>query len=241
MQEEKSYSGENAGLATSAAMPTADAVRSLIRDRAKKLGLKFKPLSLGMGRNHSYLSQFLRGKFSKLDETPRKKLAELLDIDEVLLRVEESRKLNATIEPRNARIGGAVRLDGTVPAFGHARGGRDGQFPLNGNRLGDIMAPPKVAKAKNGYAVYVAGDSMEPRYAAGEVVFVIPGLPVRQGNYVVAQIKGTDGEPPEAYIKRFVSQDSKRLKLEQLNPKKFIEFPAGRVVSVDKIIMGGED
>jgi phage repressor protein C with HTH and peptisase S24 domain len=95
---------------------------------------------------------------------------------------------------------------------------------------------------RDAYAVYVVGDSMEPRYFAGETVFVNPRLPIGKGAFVVAQISGGDeAEPHHAFIKRFVSQDSRRLRLEQYNPKKVIEFPTSKVVSVHRIIMSGEN
>jgi phage repressor protein C with HTH and peptisase S24 domain len=142
--------------------------------------------------------------------------------------------------PRNAEIGGPAQFTATIPAYGQAVGGRDGEFILNGSRIVDILAPPSLAGVPDAYAVYVVGDSMEPRYFAGEAVFVNPRLPVRRGHFVVAQVAVEDGEPPHAYIKRFVARDSRTLRLEQFNPKKALEFPAERVVSVHRIIMGGD-
>jgi phage repressor protein C with HTH and peptisase S24 domain len=99
----------------------------------------------------------------------------------------------------------------------------------------DLSAPIPDA-----YAVYVAGASMEPRYFPEEIVYVHPRLPVWAGDFVVAQIAtGVDGDPPEAYVKQLVSMDGKKLRLKQFNPKKTFSFPANKVVSVHKIIMGG--
>jgi len=142
--------------------------------------------------------------------------------------------------PRNAEIGGPTRFGGMIPAYGQAVGGRDGEFILNGNRIVDVLAPPSLQGVPDAYAVYVVGDSMEPRYFAGEAVFVNPRLPVRRGDFVVAQIAVEPGEPPHAYIKRFVARDARLLRLEQFNPRKTLEFPVGRVISVHRIIMGGD-
>jgi phage repressor protein C with HTH and peptisase S24 domain len=142
--------------------------------------------------------------------------------------------------PRNAEIGGPARFGTRIPAYGQAVGGRDGEFILNGNHIVDILAPPSLQGVADAYAVYVVGSSMEPRYFAGEAVFVNPRLPVRRGDFVVAQVAVEDGEPPHAYIKRFVARDARILKLEQFNPRKTLEFPVGRVISVHRIIMGGD-
>ena len=142
--------------------------------------------------------------------------------------------------PRNAEIGGPARFGARIPAYGQAVGGRDGEFILNGNRIVDVLAPPSLQGVPDAYAVYVVGDSMEPRYFAGEAVFVNPRLPVRRGHFVVAQIAVQEGEPPHAYIKRFVAREERLLRLEQFNPRKALEFPVGRVISVHRIIMGGD-
>jgi phage repressor protein C with HTH and peptisase S24 domain len=142
--------------------------------------------------------------------------------------------------PRNAELGGPARFAAAIPAYGQAVGGKDGEFILNGNRIVDVLAPPSLQGVPDAYAVYVVGDSMEPRYFAGEAVFVNPRLPVRRGDFVVAQIAAEEGEPPHAYVKRFMARDARALRLEQFNPKKTLEFPVGRVVSVHRIIMGGD-
>ena len=142
--------------------------------------------------------------------------------------------------PRNAEVGGPARFATTVPAYGQAVGGKDGEFILNGNRIVDILAPPTLQGVPDAYAVYVVGDSMEPRYFAGEAVFVNPRLPVRRGHFVVAQVAVQEGEPPHAYIKRFVAREGRLLRLEQFNPRKTLEFPLDRVISVHRIIMGGD-
>jgi phage repressor protein C with HTH and peptisase S24 domain len=142
--------------------------------------------------------------------------------------------------PRNAQVGGPARFAATIPAYGQAVGGKDGEFILNGNRIVDVLAPPSLQGVPDAYAVYVVGDSMEPRYFAGEAVFVNPRLPVRRGDFVVAQIAAEEGEPPHAYIKRFLAREARTLRLEQFNPKKTLEFPVGRLISVHRIIMGGD-
>jgi phage repressor protein C with HTH and peptisase S24 domain len=142
--------------------------------------------------------------------------------------------------PRNAQLGGPARFADTIPAYGQAVGGKDGEFILNGNRIVDVLAPPSLQGVPDAYAVYVVGDSMEPRYFAGEAVFVNPRLPVRRGDFVVAQIAAEEGEPPHAYVKRFLAREARMLRLEQFNPKKTLEFPIARLVSVHRIIMGGD-
>jgi phage repressor protein C with HTH and peptisase S24 domain len=222
-----------------------DPVRALILEKSQQPGASLAAWSKAIGRNPTYLQQFItKGSPQKLPEAERGKLAKLMDVPEALLRAspgaDDEASDHKTVHATNARMGGAVALGATVPAYGHAAGGRDGQFILNGNRIADIVAPPSIANVKGAFAVYVAGSSMEPRYHAGEAVFVNPKLPVRPNDYVVAQIQGDDEETPEAYVKRYVGRDSRSLKLYQFNPKKTLIFPIKAVVSVYRIVMGGD-
>jgi hypothetical protein len=221
-----------------------DPVRQLILQNAEAHG-GLKRLSLAIGKNHAYLQQFIhRGIPAALDEDMRAALAGLLGVDQTALKLPPGVAPSpAPLEPRARSNAAGLRpmpMAGTVPAFGVAVGGPDGKFVLNGNKIADILAPPRLAAVPDAYAVYVVGESMEPRYFPGEALFVHPRLPVRKGDFVVAQIAADEGEPPEAYVKRFLSRDHKLLRLEQFNPRKIMKFPASRIVSLHRIIMAGE-
>jgi phage repressor protein C with HTH and peptisase S24 domain len=218
-----------------------DTARILIVSRVAELGLSLSELSLRVGKNHAYFQQFIkRGVPTRLPEEVRGRVAEILEIDEQQLKVVGLKSLNPIPAP-NAMLGGGVRIATWIPVYGHAVGGKDGEFILNGNKVTEVLAPASLSSIPDAYAVYVVGDSMEPRYFAGETVFVNPRLPISKGAFVVAQIAaGSDGAP-HAYVKRFVSQDARRLRLEQYHPRKVLEFPTAKVVSVHRIIMSGEN
>jgi len=218
-----------------------DAVRSTIVARVAELGLSLSELSLKVGKNHAYFQQFIkRGVPHRLPEEVRGRAAEILGIEERLLKDQTSGRILAFmrdtfVEPRSPDRGG-----GRIPVYGHAVGGKDGEFVLKGNQVSEVLAPPTLSHVPDAYAVYVVGDFMEPRYFAGETIFVNPRLPISRGAFVVAQIsKGQEAEP-RAYIKRFLSQDAKRLRLEQYSPKKIFEFPASAVVAIHRIVMSCE-
>jgi len=232
-----------------------DSVRALVVGRLAEIGETLKSASEKLGRNHAYLQQFVqRGTPARLPEDVRRELAALLGVAEDALRGEvparrrdapreaaarEPQPRNELLPPRNAAVGTAVRL-GRIPLYGQAVGGADGQFPLNGSLITEVTAPPSLAGVAGAYAVMVVGTSMEPRYFAGEAVFVNPRVPVRVGDFVVAQIGTHEGEPPLAYVKRYTGQNDKNIRLEQLNPPKKLAFPADRLVSIHRIVMSGE-
>lgn len=191
------------------------------------------------------LGKYVNGKVDNPRGTMLRDIAKAIGTTEIELRTGNNLTMSVPLseaEPNsrdNARLGGAVSLSHTVPVYGQAMGGKHGEFVLNGNKVGDLLAPSSLIGVPDAYAVYIAGDSMEPRYFAGEVAFIHPRLTVKKGDFVVAQIATDEGSAPLAFVKRFLSMDDRRLRLEQLNPRKALEFPRKRVVSVHLILMSG--
>ncbi|WP_421722910.1 S24 family peptidase [Bauldia sp.] len=142
--------------------------------------------------------------------------------------------------PPNAHVGESYSLAAEkIPVYGQAVGGSDGRFVMNGETLDHVLAPPVLSGVSGAYAVYVYGDSMEPRYYDGEVVYVDPRRRPRKGEFTVAQIRPGDGGPPLAFVKRFIRWTDEALMLEQFNPAKELSFPAEAVVSVHLIVQSG--
>jgi phage repressor protein C with HTH and peptisase S24 domain len=223
-----------------AAMTTA---RDLIRAKLDTLGLSMKEASEAIGKNHAYLQQYLeRGVPGQLPEEPRERLATLLGVQPRALK--DSAPLS---EGREAGIRGPVRrlpaanLLDRIPVLGIAEGGEDGWSLWNGETVDTVPTPPSLSGAPNGYATYVVGTSMEPRYYPGEVIYVHPGRPVTIGTYVVVQVKPkSDGEPPRALIKRLIKRTALKITLAQFNPEKSFDIPLKDVVSMHRIVGSGE-
>ena len=101
-----------------------------------------------------------------------------------------------------------------------------------------IEAPSQLADVADAYAVRVVGESMEPRYFPGEIVYCHPNMPLRKGDFVVAQISENGNEGSlQGFVKRLVSIDDTKLVLAQYNPPKEMKFPRNRVHSVHKVVL----
>ncbi|MGU3387006.1 helix-turn-helix transcriptional regulator [Methylobacterium sp. D53M] len=129
---------------------------------------------------------------------------------------------------------------GRMPILGKSVGGNNkDRLLFNGEALGYVDRPGNLTDKPRAYATYVHGESMEPRYEAGEIVLVNPDKGYRKGNYVVAQVYDNDGDPPFGYVKRFISFGDE-LVLEQLNPPdgedRIMRFPRENVVAVHRIV-----
>jgi phage repressor protein C with HTH and peptisase S24 domain len=122
----------------------------------------------------------------------------------------------------------------TLPIYGAAQGGEgfditDVSAPI------DAMPVPELLQAcPTAYAVYVSGESMAPRYLAGEKLFVHPGIPVAGGDFVVIQF--SDQNTRHAVVKRFISTSDETVMVEQFNPQKKISYPRATVEHVHKIV-----
>ena len=125
--------------------------------------------------------------------------------------------------------------------LGMAECGPDGWSLWNGEVIEMTSRPPNLAGAALAYAVYVVGDSMEPRYHSGELVYVHPGRPVDVGAYVLVQVKPAhDGEAPKAVVKRLVRRSATKVTLEQFNPRKTVELKASDIISMHRVVGSGE-
>lgn len=128
-----------------------------------------------------------------------------------------------------------------LPIVGAAEGGPDGLMEWNGDVIDRVARPPHLAGARDAYALFVRGTSMEPRYVAGELLYVHPGRPVTPECFVVIQFfRENDGPTPVAWVKQFVRQDSKCVTLRQFNPSKMLKVPSEQVRAIHRIVGSGE-
>lgn len=129
---------------------------------------------------------------------------------------------------------------GKIPILGNAAAGDPNRLIML-NEVVDLMdTPPELAGVPDGYAVYVHGTSMVPRYFPGEKVYVHPHKPVAKDNFCVIQI-GSDPDDPEAgFIKQFISWDSTCLRAKQYNPAETLTFKSSDVLSVHRIVGSGD-
>lgn len=128
-----------------------------------------------------------------------------------------------------------------VPVLGMAECGPDGWSLWNGDIIDTIPRPMNLAGAPRAYAVYIVGDSMEPRYYSGELAHVHPGKPVTIGAFVLVQIRPDhDGDTPKAVVKRLIKRSATKITLEQYNPPKKFDIKSDDIVSIHRVVGSGE-
>ncbi|GGC70512.1 S24 family peptidase [Chelatococcus reniformis] len=220
--------------------------RKKLEDEIVGRGLDMKALSVQAGLGETYVRDALKRGRGKLENL--RKIAVALGRPANWLDDEGDGAPVTLFRPEpNATLPVYQQFPrGRIPIFGHAAGGADGRFVMNGERVGETFCPPSLEGVEGAYAVYVHGDSMAPRFKAGETVWVNPHLPVRRGDDVVVQLLRSsvdDGTPPDAFVKEFVSRGGTTLILYQHNPPegqdRELRFPEDQVLSVHRIVFAG--
>lgn len=153
--------------------------------------------------------------------------------------VEHSPALNppSNVDPVAVAVPRPAGMPLDLPVYGHAVGGDNGDFALNGEIVDRVRRPPGLIGNRSAFAVYVRGDSMEPRHYQGDLLYVDPIRPARSGDDVLVELKpARAGEPGPAYIKQLVTQGPVRVVLRQFNPPKDITLPGAQILRVSKIL-----
>jgi DNA-binding transcriptional regulator YdaS (Cro superfamily) len=142
--------------------------------------------------------------------------------------------------PRRGRPPGATRpLAGggggpsadVIPIRSAGRGGNDQQMFLADGPIGYTPRPANLAGVRAAYAIYMVGDSMEPRYEPGWLLHVNPFKPPVRGRDVVLYKKGD-----AVLIKQFVGWEGDTLILRQLNPPETLRIPRDEVVECHLVV-----
>ena len=143
----------------------------------------------------------------------------------------------------NVRFDHARGLDETwrnkpmVPVMGTGQGGDDGFFDLNLGEPVDWVKRPPGATGSKVYCIYLEGDSMEPRFDAGDPLFVDPVKKPLPGRDVVIQMKPRqDGDAIKAFVKQVVSINSDFVEVRQFNPPKKWKIKRSDILSIHAIL-----
>src|SRR3569623_177911 len=102
-----------------------------------------------------------------------------------------------------------------LPVTGSVRGDGDG-FLFNGGAPTEFVErPANLRGVFNAFALYMDGDVMEPRYYAGELLYVNPNRPLTRHCYVAVELASGQG-----LIRQFLRRNENELVLHQLNPSR---------------------
>ena len=118
----------------------------------------------------------------------------------------------------------ALQEPDRIPIRSGARGGTDQEMFLEDGPIGYTPRPANLNGVRSAYALYMVGDSMEPRYEPGWLLHVNPFKPPIRGRDVVVYKQGQ-----AVLIKQFVGWEGDTLVLQQLNPQATLRIPRDQV------------
>ena len=93
--------------------------------------------------------------------------------------------------------------------------------------------------ARDIYALYVEGSSMEPQYFPGDLVYVHPHKPPRLGDVIVVQSAITDVEV-EATLGVYVKRTEQHLTILKRNPVAEVQLKREAIRAIHKVLTVNE-
>lgn len=127
-----------------------------------------------------------------------------------------------------------------IPILGTAAGSVAGSIAVSETVVDWAPRPVGLAHARDAYALFVSGSSMEPRYRPGELIFVYPGRPAVPGDIVVIQTQRYQGGHVVAYVKELVRRTEKAIVARQYNKPAEIEFTHDSITAVHRVMTVNE-
>lgn len=147
------------------------------------------------------------------------------------------------VRPANAPpLPARYELPNDVPVMGTAAGSLlRGAFQFEGGVVDYVRRPPGLINARDIYALYVEGASMEPQFNPGDLVYVNPHKPARFGDAVIVQMKHGEHEPEEATIGVFKERNAETIVVLKHNPPKtLITLRRDRILAIHKVLTVNE-
>jgi len=209
--------------------PTGDATRARLLELAKERGSSLAGLSALIGRNSSYLQQFIRkGSPRRLEERDRRTLAEFFGVEESELGGEgEKSYVGLRGEGlRDEDFHAIPRLSLAVAAGpGQFAGGEApfDNFGFSGRWLRENGFDPKMLSALS-----VEGDSMEPLLRHGDEILIDRGSRFERDGVHVVRMGDT------LMVKRLASAGAGRIALLSQN----LAYPPIEVATDEIEVLG---
>ena len=145
-------------------------------------------------------------------------------------------------------------MDKDIPVYGTAQGAsvefvstHDGsicveQTDLSGSEVIDqFRRPPGLRDRRDIYGLYVAGDSMEPKYESGHGILIDPKRPPAIRDFVVVHLRHGERDydvsaPAAVLIKRLAKRSATFVELEQYNPPGHFRVSTREILKMERVM-----
>lgn len=154
------------------------------------------------------------------------------------------------VAPNNELAPKYMDLPSDVPVYGTAMGtylsGDEGVVAIEqafidyAETVDHLPRPPGYLTRTGLYGVYITGDSMEPRWEAGDPAYADPKKVPAIGDDVIVYLtreNGTpEGEPVAVLIKRLIRRSATFVELRQFNPDVTFRVETRHIKAIHRVI-----
>lgn len=228
-------------------------LKTRVLERVAALDLTLEEASQRAGLDRSYLRKLLERPGASPRGETMNKLANALDVSPSWLLGEGQDPRILSPDARGTTIVTDVyhasvplppapsTLPNDVPVMGTAAGSHlKGAFQLSTDPVDWVRRPQALFNAKDVYALFVEGNSMEPQYFPGDLIFVHPHRPPRVGDPVIVQSRNGSEDMMEATIGILHKRTAETLIIRKHNPAAEVILKRVHIVSTHKVLTNNE-
>ncbi len=122
-----------------------------------------------------------------------------------------------------------------LPVHSAFREGADGFWFVEGDAKEFVERPANLRGVANAFALYADGESMQPRYFAGELLFVNPNRPITPNCFVAIEMADGRGQ-----VRQFLRRSHDGVFVRRFSPDQEQKLPAPEVKRMYRITGSAE-
>jgi phage repressor protein C with HTH and peptisase S24 domain len=208
-----------------------------IKQRLSALGMTMREASIKATGSAETIRAIVNGKSQNPRVDTLAKIAEVLETSPEWLTGRGDTPESPQVIPAPVTIPQRMAMPADVPVLGTAAGSLiGGAFQLEGGVIDYVRRPPALSGARDIYALYVEGTSMEPLFRPGGLIFVHPHKPPRIGDSVVVQIRNGEHDSIQASIGYLRARTALHVVLGKLNPASEVSLDRNTVVAIHRVL-----
>lgn len=215
-----------------------------IQHRIKEVGTNATKASLEAGLSREFIRQLKYHPERSISGENAKKLATVLETtaDWLLYGGPEienhSNTKNEIAQIKAPRI---QDMNKDVPVYGTAAASHNGgAFQLDTGVIDYVRRPRALETAKDIYALYIEGSSMEPQYWPGDLVFVHPHKPARTGDAIILQEYDAQAQEITATVGILLSKNGTHISIKKHNPPAELLIKRSNIRELHKVLSNNE-
>ena len=143
-----------------------------------------------------------------------------------------ARTATAVVRPVSLNAAAGQR---DLPVHTAFREGAEGFWFVEGDAKEFVERPANLRGVANAFALYADGDAMQPRYFAGELLFVNPNRPITPNCFVAIELADGSGQ-----VRQFLRRTHDGIFVRRLHPEQEQRLPAPQVKRLYRITGSAE-